>query len=202
MAFSAVGCLRQLTVSKNRTPLIAGALTLRCRNANIQFIQAANITSAGGEPWERQRKPFDYRNRVFTALQQPFDKTLKRMDENSKVIIIDGPIASGKHEFAKSLARELDFKYVPQAKLEYLYRRRGGAVLGLTDTDLDELMEPGLRVYTEEMFMTDKIVQAKDGGRGGELQMDYMRSRLRTYNDSLLHLLSTGELCLLGVGER
>lgn len=157
---------------------------------SANLIQVATITSAGGKPRERSRKPFDYRRKAFTILNQPFDRTLARMDENSKVIVIDGPIASGKTEFARRLAKQLDFKFVPQQRVNDLWKC-GNA--GLTYQDHDDLLPPELRLYDLESFLADKKAKLSDGGgRGGELQLDYFISRLFTYNDALLHLLSTG----------
>ena len=161
-----------------------------CAVPSTSFVQSAGITSPGGKPWVRERKPFDYRRKVFTMLHQPFDRTLARMDENSKVIVVDGPIASGKTEFAKKLAHQLDFKFVPQPDTRELYDCGDS---GLSYLDLDELLPQEYQAYTLDSFLTDKTPTLSEGRcRAGQLQMDYFLARLYTYNDALLHMLSTG----------
>lgn len=182
MAFIALRCARRVRSS---------AL---CTAFNLNVVQSAGITSPGGKPRDRPYKQYDYRKKMFTHLNQPFDRTLRRMDENSKVIVIDGPIASGKTEFAKKLAHELDFKFVPQPNVKDMYR---AGTEGLTYQDLDDLLPSNYRLYDLESFYMDSTPKLADGQcRAGELQFDFFASRLFAYNDALLHLLSTG-LCFI-----
>lgn len=165
-----------------------------CSAATYNLVQVATITSAGGQSRPREYKPFDYRRKRFKFIDQPFDRTARRMDENSKVIVIDGPIASGKNEFAKQLAKQLDFKYIPQPSVKELYKCGRD---GLTYQDLDELLSPDLRIYDLETFLSDKKSKvAEGGGRAGWLQVEHFTVRLYAYNDALLHLLSTGNFIL------
>lgn len=57
--------------------------------------------------------PYDYKNKDYGFISAIFDKTTKRFDENSKLIVIEGPIAAGKSKFAKELADELEMLYMP-----------------------------------------------------------------------------------------
>jgi len=159
-------------------------------SACLSGLQVAGITTANGQPRPRPYKTFDYRKKKFTHLQQIYDRTSKRIDENTRVIVVDGPIASGKHEFAKLLAKELDFFYVPQSSPMDLHRGQHG----LHDQDLDELLPENYRIYDLEKFLTDdKPKPADGGGRVGMLQFEYFATRLYTYNDALLHMLSIGQ---------
>lgn len=158
--------------------------------SSVQLVQVASITSAGGKPRPRTYKAFDYRKRMFRFINQPFDRTARRLDENSKVIVIDGPIASGKNEFGRRLAKQLDFKFVPQSDPMALHKCGD---YGLTYQDLDEFLPERHRIYDLKWFYADQKSKVADGGgRAGALQLDYFASRLFTYNDALLHLLSTG----------
>lgn len=178
------------------SPKLLSAQTVK---ALPQTQVVAGITSANGKPRQRPYKTFDYRKKEFTFFHQPFDRTHKRYDENSRVVIIDGPIASGKNEFAKKLAKELDFLYVPQPNPKDLHN----IGYGLSLTDLDELLPPKYRIYDSDAFLKDDKPKVADGGgRVGQLQFEYFASRLYTYNDALLHMLSTGEwsgimLCMI-----
>lgn len=59
-------------------------------------------------------KAYDYKTKPYGFIQAVLDKTTKRLDENSKIIVVDGPIASGKSKFAKELADELEMLYLPE----------------------------------------------------------------------------------------
>lgn len=59
-------------------------------------------------------KAYDYKEKPYGFIQACLDKTTKRFDENSKIIVVDGPIASGKSKFAKELAGELEMLYLPE----------------------------------------------------------------------------------------
>lgn len=159
--------------------------------ASVQLLQVAGITSAGGKPRVRKYNAFDYRNKFFKFIDQPFDRTLRRMDENSKVIVIDGPIGSGKNEFGRRLAKQFDFKFVPQSDPMDLYKCGD---YGLHYQDLDELLPERLRLYDLKTFLADPKAKVADGGgKAGKLQIEYFTVRLYTYSDALLHLLSTGK---------
>ncbi|KAJ8935970.1 hypothetical protein NQ318_014861, partial [Aromia moschata] len=52
-------------------------------------------------------KPWPYQEKGYTFLNY-FDKTTSRLDENSKILVVEGPVASGKSKLAKQVAAELD----------------------------------------------------------------------------------------------
>lgn len=173
-------------------------------NNLLQVQQVAGITSAYGKARKRPYKTFDYRKKKFRHYHEPFDRAANRYDDNTRVIIIDGPIASGKHEFAKNLAKELDFLYVPLPDIKNLYWE-DGRMYDREDMnhyradqhydDLDDLIPERLRRYTLERFLRDDKAKVSAGGVfNGELQFDFFSSRLFTYNDAMLHLFSTGKV--------
>ena len=159
--------------------------------ACISVFQVAGITSAGGKPRARPYKTFDYRNQKVYTFTQFWDRTSKRMlDENNRMIVVDGPIASGKHRFAQMLAKELDFFYVPQPDPMELHACQEG----LNYKDLDELLPEKYRIYDLDTFLADENAKpSQGGGRVGQLQWEYFAARLFAYNDALLHMLSIGE---------
>lgn len=59
-------------------------------------------------------KAYNYKEKHYGFIQACLDKTTKRLDENSKVIVVEGPIAAGKSKFAKELADELEMLYLPE----------------------------------------------------------------------------------------
>ena len=73
-----------------------------------------------GELTERP-PPWDYKKRGFNWVYALFDGTTKRFNENSKIVVVDGPPAIGKTEFAKGLAEEMGMLYMPPANMDDYY---------------------------------------------------------------------------------
>lgn len=87
-------------------------------------------------------KPYDYKNKNFPFYGMLYDWTtsrylnlliykniyintkeyptyyVSRFDENTKLIVVDAPIASGKTEFAKALAEEFDMYHIQDANMD------------------------------------------------------------------------------------
>lgn len=68
-----------------------------------------------------------------------------------QIILVEGPIAAGKTEFAKKLANDLDMYYLPQAKMDDVYINEYGYDL----RDLDGYLPPGARSFDEKKFVND-----------------------------------------------
>lgn len=147
--------------------------------------------------------PYPYKDKGYTFLNAVFDNTLKRFDENTKVrefieikmvfgtklnvfqvIVVDGPIASGKSVFAKALADELEMHFVPEASLDLLYVNSYGF---------------DMRTLNSELPATTKCFDEKDFCRNpkhrlaSNFQIQKYILRFEQYVDSLAHLLSTGQ---------
>lgn len=56
-----------------------------------------------------------------------------------KIILVEGPIASGKSEFAEKLAADLDMKYFPRATMDDYYINEYGFDLRTFDSQLPPL---------------------------------------------------------------
>lgn len=67
------------------------------------------------------------------------------------MILVEGPIAAGKTEFAKSLADELDMHYIPQATMDDVYINEYGYDM----RELDKLLPPGAQSFDEKRFVND-----------------------------------------------
>ena len=55
-----------------------------------------------------------------------FDKTTPRLDENSKIIVVEGAHAVGKTAFAQELAENLEMKYFPHVCMDNIYLNHYG----------------------------------------------------------------------------
>ena len=69
---------------------------------------------------------------ILTALNSKyinrniFDKTTPRLDENSKIIVVEGAHAVGKTAFAQELAENLEMKYFPHVCMDNIYLNHYG----------------------------------------------------------------------------
>ena len=69
-------------------------------------------------------KPWNYKRWGFDYIHALVDGTTKRFNDNSKLVVVDGPPALGKTEVAKALAEEFDMKFVPGWTMENFYVNR------------------------------------------------------------------------------
>lgn len=106
------------------------------------------------------------------------------MDENSKVILVEGPLAVGKTKFAQELAEELEMKYIPEANMDLYYINSYGYDM----RKLDPKMPENCRSFDVNQFLKDpthKNVAA--------FQLLMYTLRFSQYVDALAHLFSTGQ---------
>lgn len=132
--------------------------------------------------------PYDYKNKDYTLFHSWFDKTTKRFDGNTKIILVEGPIAAGKTNFAKKLADELDMYYIPQASLDDIYINEYGYDL----RDLDDKLPPAAQTFDEKKFLNDPKNRLT-----ASFQLNMFCLKFSDYVDALAHLLSTGQGVIL-----
>ncbi|XP_053617985.1 NADH dehydrogenase [ubiquinone] 1 alpha subcomplex subunit 10, mitochondrial [Plodia interpunctella] len=128
--------------------------------------------------------PFDYENKDYTWLRSLFDRTTHRFDQNSKVIVVEGPVAAGKTKFAAELAKDLGMKHYPEANMNYHYIRPNGIDLRIFDKDIPE----DTRTFDHKDFNlcpTHRLA--------ANFQIMMYIARYGQYIDALAHLLNTGE---------
>lgn len=101
-----------------------------------------------------------------------------------QVIVVDGPIASGKSAVAKALADELDMLYVPDVTMDKMYVNDYGFDMRTLNSTLPHMA----RAFDEKDFCRnprDVLV--------ANFQIEKYVLRFSEYIDSLAHLLSTGQ---------
>ncbi|XP_050092063.1 NADH dehydrogenase [ubiquinone] 1 alpha subcomplex subunit 10, mitochondrial [Anopheles aquasalis] len=133
-------------------------------------------------------KPFPYLEKEYTAWNACLDvlrkNTTSRFDENTKVVVVDGPIAAGKSAFAKELAAELEMKYFPEPTMDNYYVNPYGYDLRQLDPKLPETMRS---------FDVAKFLQDPTHRNVATFQVRMLVERFSQYIDALAHLFSTGE---------
>lgn len=129
-------------------------------------------------------KPYDYKNKGYNVLNAIFDKTTHRMDENSKIILVEGPIAAGKSKFAKELAEELDMLYIPEANMDMIFINPYGYDMRKLDPQLPE---------SSKSFDVRNFCLTPKHPLAGSMQIRMYMLRFSQYIDALAHVLSTGQ---------
>ncbi|KAL5007241.1 hypothetical protein ScPMuIL_016047 [Solemya velum] len=155
--------------------------------ALVTKLHKVNLTSTHGEPDPNRAKPWPYERRPFGMYWQFFDSTLKRVGENSKVIVVDGNLAVGKSEFAEKIAKEFDLKYFPDIRVDELFE----IVEGFDIRELDEQLPENLRTCDLEKFYSTK--DPKKALNIANTQLMLYFKRMMHYVRALEHVLNTGQ---------
>lgn len=171
--------------------LRVGLVRLCSRNASVlpaavnsqQQRYISGKTMRGG-PRIVPHKPYPYKEKEYTLLSSFFDKTSKRMNENSKIICVEGPVAAGKTKFAKELADELEMLYVPEANMDMVFINPYGYDMRQLDDQLPE---------DAQSFDTERFCRNPKHLLSASLQMRMYMLRYEQYVDALAHILSTGQ---------
>jgi len=113
------------------------------------------------------------------------ERTTPRFNEFSKIISVDGNLASGKGALAQKLADKLGMLYMPEADAFYQDKMNG---------EKQPLSEAFNGMCSLEKFYTDP--KAADGN-SYRLQLWMYTMRLLQYSDAIEHLLTTGQGVIL-----
>jgi hypothetical protein len=137
---------------------------------------------------KRYEKPYDYTKKRYGLLGQFFDSTLKKLGENSLIITVEGNFGSGKTEFARQLAKNIDFVYAREPDLDYH---------AFVDPETGENRRELINniVGQNEMYHVDNLEDwhSKPTFRGAiQLQHLIYNIRFMQTRQALLHLFSTG----------
>ncbi|XP_032423980.1 NADH dehydrogenase [ubiquinone] 1 alpha subcomplex subunit 10, mitochondrial [Xiphophorus hellerii] len=113
------------------------------------------------------------------------ERTTPRFKQYSKIITIDGNLASGKGALAQKLADKLGMLYMPEADTFYVDRMTG---------EKEPLPRDFNGMCSLEKFYADP--KAADGN-SYRLQLWMYTMRLLQYSDAIEHLLATGQGVIL-----
>lgn len=139
-----------------RISLVNGSTLMKILGKQSKVLQQQSVCISS-KVWRemngiRRPPPYDYINKDFNLVRSWFDiQTRDRMDDNSKYIIVEGPIAAGKTKFAKELAEKLDMYYMPQTCMDDVYINEYGYDL----RQLDDQLPEGVRSFDEKKFVHD-----------------------------------------------
>lgn len=160
------------------------------QNVGIQSVVQRGISSKVMRhrlPKEPKPAPFPYKEKKYTFLRALFDTTSDRLDENSKLILVEGPPAAGKGALAKEIAEDLDMHYLPSPTIAEHMVNSYGYNLKQLDSQLPETCKS----YDETDFLRDP--KQLNGTKAGRFQLTKFSLRYQRYIEALAHILNTGQ---------
>ncbi|XP_071568505.1 NADH dehydrogenase [ubiquinone] 1 alpha subcomplex subunit 10, mitochondrial [Temnothorax nylanderi] len=152
--------------------------------ATSNVTQTALISQKAKRVNRRRVEPFDYLHKEYGFWAQMFDPMVDRCDENTKVIVVEGPIAAGKSKVAAKLADEFEMVYLPPPTFDEFYINENGYDL----RTLDDRLSPGSQSCDVQKFLTNP-----HHINVPMFQFHYFQMKYDQYITALLHLLSTGQ---------
>ncbi|XP_064647777.1 NADH dehydrogenase [ubiquinone] 1 alpha subcomplex subunit 10, mitochondrial-like [Lineus longissimus] len=186
--FAARGNVGRFCLLASRSGKLVTPVEISQKMAGACFLQVAHITAPANQLTKVERaKPWPYKTLSYNIFWQLFDKTYKRIDENSKVICVEGNMGVGKTAFAQKLAEELDFHYVPMTEHDAAYwdeHKRFHL------SELNPALPEQYQIFDLEQFYRQKNPES---GRAGLLQLYWFQKRVFDYSAGLQHLFNTGQ---------
>jgi len=149
-------------------------------------ILTAGITGrtarTGDEP--PKPKPWPYIEKGYSNWTFWIDKTLKRFDDNTRLITVEGPPAVGKSAVARALAEELEFQYFPMVTMDYEYINSYGFDIRTVDGKLPKACQ-----YCDER----KFISNPRDENAPAMIFALLRLKYEQYIDALMHVFNTGQ---------
>merc|ERR1712002_1087800 len=142
------------------------------------------VTKELRDPNWKRPVPFPYETKNYNIFRALFDDVTHRFDENTKIIIVDGPPTGNKEKFARDMAEQFDMKYIPDADMNMWYVDEFGTDLRC----LNPKVHPCMRTLDIHQWL-----QKPHHYHTARLQQDLMISRFVRYFDAHNHLLNTGQ---------
>jgi NADH dehydrogenase (ubiquinone) 1 alpha subcomplex subunit 10 len=173
--------------------LRAGASLLQASRLEHWVPVATLIPTHGAKfdyakPWNYKKIPFNTLRSTLFPLLCLVDYPRKRLTPNTKLIVVEGNIASGNNEFAEKLAKEFDLLYVPSVtERDVLAHPNGFDVRDLNDI-LDETKKfTDLKEFYGNPNMTNREVRVNC------LQRSYFLRKVSMFANAMQHILNTGQ---------
>uniref|UniRef100_A0A4Y7M3H7 NADH dehydrogenase [ubiquinone] 1 alpha subcomplex subunit 10, mitochondrial n=1 Tax=Daphnia dolichocephala TaxID=2282166 RepID=A0A4Y7M3H7_9CRUS len=174
------------------SPKLCGSVIIIARKQQVCAVTVAHRSISGkamreGLPPVNKPAPFPYKEKRYNFFRALFDPTPNRLDENSKLIVVEGPPAAGKGLLAKELAEELGMAYFPSPTVAESYINDYGYDL----RQLDPKLPKSCQSYDENDFLKDPM--RLNGSKAGRFQLAKLGYRYKRHLEALAHILNTGQ---------
>ena len=143
----------------------------------------------------RDKRSWSWFNGRFPIWCYWFDRTIKKLNENSKVINVQGPMGIGKHNLAKKIAERCDLKLIPEVTCDDIFILNNGFDL----RELNDQLKPWMRFMDFDAFYTEPNPKWMPGIARTQLRL-YVE-RMHRYAQALGHVFNTGMDVLLAMFE-
>jgi NADH dehydrogenase (ubiquinone) 1 alpha subcomplex subunit 10 len=150
---------------------------------NIDSVRLFSVADIG----KTYPKKFDYKFKNYNLFYRLTDSTLRRLSDNSLIITVDGNFGSGKSEFAKTLANEINFHHAKEVDFDDILHKPYGVNLRIL---LNEIIEQNERFRITSLEDWHAHPNYK---RAIEIQRNFYYCRWQQYRTALLHVFSTGQ---------
>lgn len=148
-----------------------------------RYVQRRTIVSKKYFVPKPKPPPFPYKDKLLVYATRLHDYMYQRFDENTKLIVVDGQLAVGKHKIAKEIADELGFQYFPDETMDRMYINQ----YGFDFREMDYKLPEGVKSYDEKRFCLEP-----NHFNAAAFQANKYRLRFANYIDCLAHLMNTG----------
>ncbi|KAH7963033.1 hypothetical protein HPB52_019329 [Rhipicephalus sanguineus] len=105
-----------------------------------------------------------YETKEYKSWRSLFDQTAVRFDENTRLIVVEGNIGSGKSALAKTIAEEFELKHVPEVCLDNFYVDD----YGFDYRSVNNLLPESCRMFDIKQFYQDPHNIGVNGFRCGQ----------------------------------
>jgi NADH dehydrogenase (ubiquinone) 1 alpha subcomplex subunit 10 len=128
--------------------------------------------------------PWPYKEKGYNTAYMAWDWTLKRIDDSSKLIVVEGNIGSGKSVLAKELAEQLDFYWMPEFSMDDIMVN----MYGIDKRDYYHYLTPCVQLPDIKMFYNNP----KNKYNAQMQDMMYF-CKHEQYQNAIAHILNTGQ---------
>ncbi|XP_060064917.1 NADH dehydrogenase [ubiquinone] 1 alpha subcomplex subunit 10, mitochondrial-like [Ylistrum balloti] len=131
--------------------------------------------------------PHPYESKPIRFPQVFTNKTVNRLDENSKLIVVEGNIGIEKEEFGRTIAKEFGMKFIPEYKEEeYFFTDRGFDI-----RETNEQVTDKIKYWDMEMLYSSK--NPKDAHHFLRTQLELYKGKFERYREAVSHIWNTGQ---------
>ncbi|XP_017758984.1 PREDICTED: NADH dehydrogenase [ubiquinone] 1 alpha subcomplex subunit 10, mitochondrial isoform X2 [Eufriesea mexicana] len=128
--------------------------------------------------------PYPYWKKQCNDLHMMFDPMSLRYDDNSKLIIVEGPPAVGKTKLCEEIAKEYGLLYMPPPTHDEIFINP----YGFDVRSINSKLPPSFKHHDLNDFLKDPYHELT-----AVFQLGYFLMKFEQYLNALLHILASGQ---------